>query len=72
MQLQVLDRLLILSLLGRKGGLMLGSAKENYPDPKYWANVLNMLIMVLVLMKVVSQDDINEGVNFFKAIIEEL
>jgi len=51
---------------------MLGSARENYPDPAYWANVLNMLIMVLVLMKVVRQEEVDEGVAFLKAIIEEL
>ena len=51
---------------------MLGNFRQNWPDPKYWGNVLNMLIMVLVLMKVVSSEDVASGVAFFKQVFEEL
>ena len=45
---------------------------ESLPDPKYWGNVVNMLIMVLVLMKVLSQDEVQAGISWVKALLAEL
>ena len=51
---------------------MLGKAVDNWGDPKYWGNVLNMLLMVLVLMKVFSSEDVAKGVDFVRQVLGEL
>jgi hypothetical protein len=54
------------------GKMSLKRTPESLPDPKYWGNVVNMLIMVLVLMKVLSQDEVQAGISWVKALLAEL
>jgi hypothetical protein len=58
------------NLVRRK--MYLERTPEKLPDPKYWANVLNMVIMVLVLMRVLTRDEVDMGVEWAKAVLEEL
>ncbi len=40
--------------------MRLERTEVNLPDPKYWAGVANMLIMVMVIMKVVRKEEVDQ------------
>jgi hypothetical protein len=45
---------------------------EKMPDPRYWGSVLNMVIMVLVIMKVVSRVEVEKGIAWARAVLDEV
>lgn len=54
------------------GNMSLERTPEKMPDPRYWGSVLNMVIMVLVIMKVVSRVEVEKGIAWARAVLDEV